>query len=233
MDSYNEELSTIFQHQVQRRTVADAIYWTLRDAIRRGLFAPGTRLVENTIAHALKISRTPIREALRRLQSEKLLEQVPSRGLIVPVLTLEDLVNIYEVEEVIFGLIARKAAQHMGPSELELVEDYLTSMENAYSDGDFEKVMITSAEFHNLIAYGCKNERLYTIYSQVNGSSRVQLFELAPERIGAAIAEHRALYEAIARHDVNQAEQKAREHVRNALRAQIRAQRMSDQSIDL
>ncbi|MCU0486136.1 MAG: GntR family transcriptional regulator [Anaerolineales bacterium] len=231
--SFDEELSEIYQNQLQHRTVADAIYWTLRDAIRRGLLPPGSRLIENNIATALSISRTPVREAMRRLQSEQLLEKAPSRGLVVPMLTLDDLLDIYEIDEVLFGLIARKAAQHMSPSELELVEDYLLSIEQAIAEGDLEKVMVASSDFHNMIAYGCKNERLYTIYNQIDGSPRLRLFEHAPERTTDALEEHRALYEAIAARDGNQAEQIARQHVRNALRAQIKAQRMSAPGMEM
>ena len=227
MEFITEGLSEIFQRQVQHRTAADAIYWTLRDAIRKGLIAPGSRLIEDEIASALDISRTPVREALRRLQSEQLLEKAPSRGLVVPVLTLDDLFEIYEIEEVIFGLVARKAAQHMGSSELEMLVEYVISEEEAIAVGDMEKVSETTAEFHNRIAYGCKNERLRTIYSQLNSPPRLRLFEFAPERMSNALAEHRALYEAIAAHDVNRAEQLAREHTRNALRAQVKAQKMN------
>ncbi len=127
-------------------------------------------------------------------------------------------------------MVARKAAQHMGPSELELLEKYVIKEEEAIVVGDLEKVSAATTEFHNLIAYGCKNEHLRTIYSQLNSSPRLRLFEFAPERINDALAEHRALFEAIAAHDVEQAERLAWEHTRNALRAQIRAQKMNLES---
>ena len=227
MEFNKEQLSEIFMLQYQQRTAADAVYWTLRDAIRKGLIAPGSRLIEGDIASALNISRTPIREAFRRLQSEQLLEKVSSRGLVVPVLTFDDLFEIYEIEEVIFGLVARKAAQQMGNSELEMLLGYVINEEEAIAAGDIEKVSATTAELHQLIAFGCKNERLRNIYSQSASSPRLRLFEFAPERMVKALAEHRALYEAIAAHDVDLAEQRAREHTRNALHAQIKAQKMS------
>jgi DNA-binding GntR family transcriptional regulator len=227
MEFIEQGLSEIYQRQVEHRTAADAIYWTLRDAIRKGLIEPGSRLVEDEISSALNISRTPVREALRRLQSEQLLEKAPSRGLVVPVLMIDDLFEIYEIEEVLFGLVARKAAQYMGPSELEMLGDYVISMEKAFAAGDLETVSETTAEFHNLIAYSCKNGRLRTVYSQLNAVPRLRLFEFAPERMGNALAEHRALYEAIAAHDIDQAQQLAQEHSRNALRAQVKAQKMN------
>ncbi len=220
------ELASIFRTQLQQRTAADAIYWTLRDAIRKGLIAPGSRLIEDEVASALDISRTPVREALRRLQSEKLLEKDAGRSLVVPVLTIDDLLEIYEIEEVIFGLVARKAAQYMGSSELEMLGDYVNSEEKAIGAGDFATVSEATAQFHNLIAHGCRNERLQSMYQQLNAPPRLRLFEFAPERINDALAEHRALYNAIAAHDGNRAEELAREHTRNALRAQIKAQTM-------
>ena len=227
MEFLKERLSEIYKQQVQQRTAADAVYWTLRDAIRKGLLEPGSRLIEDDIASELDISRTPVREAFRRLQSEHLLEKAPSRGLVVPILTLDGLFEIYEIDEVLFGLIARQAAQHMGSSELEMLDEYVIRMEKALAAGDLETVSKTTGEFHDLIAHGCKNVRLRRLYSQLNFPPQFRLFEFAPERISNALVEHRKIYEAISAHDVALAEQLAREHSRNALHAQIKAQKMS------
>jgi len=221
-----EGLLEIYKNQVQHRTAADAIYWTLRDAIRKGMIAPGSRLIEEEIASELEISRTPVREAFRRLQSEQLLEKATKRGLVVPILTLDDLIEIFEIEELIFGLIARKAAQYMSETELELLKECVTKEEKALDAGNLEEASDAAADFHALIAHGSKNERLRMIYSQFDPSPRLQLFEFAPDRVGNALAEHWDLYRAIAAHDVDQAEKIAEEHSRNAMRAQIKAQKI-------
>jgi len=190
------------------------------------MITPGSRLIEEEIASELEISRTPVREAFRRLQSEQLLEKAPKRGLVVPILTLDDLIEIFEIEELVFGLIARKAAQFMGATELELLKGFVTKEDEALETGNLEEASEAASNFHALIAHGAKNERLRVMYSHLDPSPRLQLFEFAPERVRDALTEHWELYKAIAAHDADMAEKIAREHSRNALRAQIKAQKI-------
>src|SRR5687768_7899512 len=83
------------KHAARGGTV-EVAYWAIRDAMRLGVLQPGARLVEVELAAALEMSRTPIREALRRLESDRLVDNAPRRGLVVPTATLDLLIEIFE-----------------------------------------------------------------------------------------------------------------------------------------
>lgn len=212
-----------------RGGAVDVAYWAIRDAIRTGLIRPGERLLEVDLATALQMSRTPVREALRRLEVDRLVENAPRRGLVVPTISLTELIELFEIQEVLEGLAARRAAQRMGPAELEALRATIGRMERARDAGDMIGLTETSAQSHRLVRTGSQHARLPELIYLVTDSHRSRLHEFAdPERIPVAVAEHRAIYEALAAHDNEAAENLAREHTRNALRAQILARHLAD-----
>lgn len=208
---------------------ADIAYWTIRDAIRSGLIQPGERLIELDLAAALDMSRTPVRDALRQLEAERLVQKAPSRGFVVPTITTDDLVEIYEIREVLEGLAARRAAMRMGEAEIAALRETVERTERARDAGDITALWQESNAFHRLLRGGNKNGRLYRLLALMLDSHRsLRLHEFAPERVDPAVAEHRAIYEAIADRDGAMAEQLAREHSRHALRSQLLAQHLID-----
>lgn len=216
------------QHARHGSTAAIA-YWTIRDAIRTGVIQAGDRLVELDLAAALEMSRTPVREALRQLEVERLVEVAPRRGFVVPTITIDDLVEIFEIREVLEGLAARRAAQRMGPAELEALCETVDRMERARAADDVTGLAEASSQFHRLLRSGSKYARLPQLLALLFDAHRsIWLHELAPERIDGAIAEHRAICDAITAHDGTLAEQLAREHSRHALRAQILAHQLAE-----
>ncbi|MFT4040908.1 MAG: GntR family transcriptional regulator [Thermomicrobiales bacterium] len=204
---------------------ADVAYWTIRDAIRSGVIQPGDRLIELDLAAALEMSRTPVRDALRQLEAERLVEKAPSRGFMVPTITNDALIEIYEIREVLEGLAARRAAMRMGEAELAALRETVERTERARDAGDITLLSQASNAFHLLLRAGNTNGRLSRLLALMFDAHRsVRLHEFAPERVDAAVAEHRAIYEAIAARDSALAEQLAREHSRQALRSQLLAQ---------
>jgi DNA-binding GntR family transcriptional regulator len=207
---------------------ADIAYWTIRDAIRSGVIQAGDRLDELELAAALDMSRTPVRDALRQLEAERLVEKAPSRGFIVPTMTIDDLVEIYEIREVLEGLAARRAAIRMGQAEIAALRETVERAERARDAGDLTVLWEASNQFHRLLRGGTKNARLPRLLALMLDAHRsLRLHEFAPERVGDAVAEHRAIFEAIAAHDGDAAERIARDHSRNALRAQILAHHLA------
>jgi DNA-binding GntR family transcriptional regulator len=220
-----DKLLGLYRKNSHRGTSVDIVYWTIRQAIRSGLVISGAHLTELDLANVLRISRTPIREALQRLEMEYLLQKSPRRGFVVPVLALNDIVEIFEVREVLLGLAARCAAQHASSTEIVLMEQSIVSMERARDTGDVEGLSQASAQFHRTIELASKNRRLQNLIRLNSGA--LPLYEFTdPERFAPVIAEHRAIFDAIAAHDANLAERLAQEHSRNALQAQTRATQM-------
>lgn len=219
--AFADQLQALYQKNLPRGTNVDVIYATIREAIRGGQVRSGTHLTELDLAAALRVSRTPIREALQKLESEYLLDKSPRRGFVVPTLGLNDIVEIFEIREALLGLAARCAAQHANAAELALMAETIIRMERAQATNDSGGLSQASAQFHRVIEQASKNQRLQKLIRLNSGA--MPLYEFAdPERFEPAIAEHRAIYEAIAAHDVERAERLAQEHSRNALQALTR-----------
>lgn len=206
-------------------TASDIAYAVIREAIRRGIIPPGERLVEVELAEALSMSRTPVHEALRRLEAERLIEHAPRGGLIVPTMTLDDLIEIFDIRELLEGLAARRAAERMSQAQIDVMGETVERMEQAFEANDITRVSELSGQYHRVLRSGARYSRLPQLLALLFDSQRSILAHEfgSPERVAIALAEHRAIYEAIAARDPELAEQLAREHSRNALRAQILA----------
>src|SRR5690606_23078002 len=144
------------------RTLADRVFARLQDDIVRGELPPGTKLGETELAARYGVSRGPLREAIRRLESRKLLERIPHVGTRVAVLDASDLAEIYRVREALEGMAARLAAENMTADEIAGLNDLLAQHEQqpgvqddtAYfqSEGDLD--------FHYRIIQGSHNRAL-------------------------------------------------------------------------
>lgn len=217
-----EKLQELYTQNAHRGTSVDIVYATIRDAIRGGFVSSGTHLTELDLAAALHISRTPIREALQRLASEYLLEKSPRRGFVVPTLQLNDIVEIFEIREALLGLAAHCAAQRASSTEITLMAEAISRMEQAKAAQDSGGLSQASAQFHRAIEQAAKNRRLQKLIRLNSGA--MPLYEFAdPDRFVPAINEHRAIYDAIAAHDADRAERLAQEHSRSALQALTRS----------
>ena len=228
-DQRLQRLQELRAQHARHGATSQIAYWTIRDAIRTGVIQAGDRLIELDLAAALEMSRTPVRDALRQLEGERLVEKAPSRGFIVPTKTIEDLVEIYEIREVLEGLAARRAAMRMGQAELAALEETVERTERAREAGALTTLWEASNQFHRLLRGGARNGRLPQLLALMLDTHRsLRLHEFAPERVDDAVAEHRAIFAAIAAHDGDLAEQRARLHSRNALRAQLLAHHLAE-----
>ncbi len=203
---------------LRRRRLVDDAAQALRDAILSGRLPAGTRLRQEDLAAKLAISRTPIREALGRLQQEGLLEILPSQGVRVVALELEEAAELYDVREVLDGLAARLAARHADPAALRRLGATLSRMHQCVRRRDANQWFPAHVAFHDEIFRASGNRRLQTLESVVRLSIRHfhPLLLKTRHRLADAYAEHRAIYEAIATHDAHDAERLARAHIANA-----------------
>ncbi|MDF1780449.1 MAG: GntR family transcriptional regulator [Alcanivoracaceae bacterium] len=214
------------------RTLAEQVFAQLQDDIVLGVLKPGTRLGEAELASRYGVSRGPLREAIRRLESRKLLQREPHVGARVASLTTDDLVEIYRVREALEGMAARLAAQHMTESEVQGLHDVLSQHEQqqdikedtAYfqREGDLD--------FHYRIIQGSHNQTLIDLligelYHLVR-MYRYQ-FSAVTNRPQKALAEHRRIVEAIESGDGDLAEMLMRRHISRA-RENIELQTQND-----
>lgn len=203
---------------LRRRRLVDEAARSLRQAILAGRLPAGTRLRQEDLAARLGISRTPIREALGRLQQEGLLEILPSQGVRVVALEPEEAVQLYDVREVLDGLAARLAARHADATALRRLGVSLARMGQCVKRRDANQWFPAHVAFHDEIFRASENRRLQALQSVVRLSIRRfhPLLLKTRNRLADAYAEHRAIYEAIAAHDGEDAERLARAHIASA-----------------
>jgi DNA-binding GntR family transcriptional regulator len=215
-------------------TTADAAYQALRQAILQGDLAPGERLRSDALANDLKVSRTPVREALRKLEAEGLVERSGS-GLIVREFSEKDLTEIFYVREALEGMAARLAAENATPGEIAEIRELLDDMEAVRERGDVAALRPLTAEFHRSIGRASHNGRLLqSLESLLEHVRQMQTSTLlqVEGRPAEALKEHRDLLKAIEARDAERAEKLARAHRhktlelrRQMLRAQLRESR--------
>lgn len=196
---------------------------TLREGILQGVLQPGQPLGEIQLAAAFGRSRTPIREAILKLESEGLAERVPRRGLVVGHITREEVLEVYAVREVLNGLSARLAAHGMLPTELDRLAWLNERFRAAVLADDARAIMKANLEFHDAICQASRNSLLKELTRRT--SERVQRFGattmLIPGRGLEAVAEHDALLAAIRARDPDAAERISRSHVNRARQLRI------------
>ncbi len=207
-----------------RVSLADFAYLELKKALNKGRFEPGEYMREEAVAEWLQVSRTPVREALRRLASDNLLVNT-NRGLAVPQLSQDQVFELYAMREVLEGAAAGLAAKHASPIEIELMHHLLR--DEAAAKDNAEKLVAINKELHNCIYRAAKNRYLVrTLTSLQNGLEQLRGTTFAaPGRPPEALREHRAIVRAIQRQDSETAEKVTRQHVSGALTLRLRIMR--------
>jgi DNA-binding GntR family transcriptional regulator len=211
-------LRALLQELGAKGSTADAIYRVLRHGIVHGDLAPGERLRSDALATELRVSRTPVREALRKLEAEGLATHAGSR-LIVRTVSEQDLTELFYVREALEGMAARLAAENATPSEIDEIRELLEDMETVHRRGDVAAFRRLTGEFHQLIGRASHNGRLsQTLKSLLDHVRQGQTSTLYVEgRPAEALKEHRTLLAAIVARDGERAENLSRAHRRKTL----------------
>jgi DNA-binding GntR family transcriptional regulator len=201
-----------------RRNVVDA----LRTAIIEGRLAPGARLTERELIDMTGVSRTVIREALRQLESEGVIETIPNKGPIVRKLTLAEAKDLYRIRSVLEGLAARMFVANAGKDDIVRLKDALDETFAAYSGGDPEVILAAKNSFYDILFQGAGSETLSSMIGTLHARIwRWRALGLGhPQRSSSRSQESikglRGLLKAIERRDADAAEDIARTEVTNA-----------------
>jgi DNA-binding GntR family transcriptional regulator len=201
---------------------AEYAYKMLLDAIHEQRLKPGERVREDEVSRMLGISRTPVRQALHRLQTRGLLEQAPARGLLVAALNRQQVVELYAMRELMEGAAARLAAQHASPSDIIAMRRVLDEFRKAAPEA--RKLARINRLFHATIHEAAHNR--YLSQSLDDFSDTLALLQgttfSLKGRWKVEFAENTELVNAIERRDAESAESVARLNMRNALDARLR-----------
>lgn len=185
----------------------------LREAILRGYLKPGQRLDQNEIAEALHVSRSPVRDALRTLAVEGLVEVYPHRGAVVAELSPKELEEIYFIRGILEGMAARLSAPKMDEDRIAALQNILEDM-NATSDLD--RWLELNRRFHHTIYQAAGRPRLLSIIENLRNTSApyIRQFIATAEHMEAARANHRQIFEACVDRDGTRAQQVTEKHLK-------------------
>ncbi len=188
---------------------------SLREAIRTGLLRPGERLMEIQLAEELGVSRTPVREAIRKLDQEGFVVMMPRRGAYVANMSIRDVNEIFEIRTALESLSNGLAAERITGEELEELQTLLVQIGKYIEEDNMDKIVDTDIEFHELLYRVSRNSRLEGIISNLREQlTRFRTLSMShPGRLEATLEEHRAIVDAIAKGDVGAAQRAAEYHM--------------------
>ncbi|WP_310618373.1 GntR family transcriptional regulator [Flexibacterium corallicola] len=198
------------------------IYRLLIKAIETRELKPGNRLREAELAEKFGVSRTPIREGLKRLEAQGLAIHEPNRGMVIPSLDHNQISELYFLREVLEGTAGRLAAQHASNAEIEILQELVE--EDRANLADAEKLIKTNREFHRRFYLASHNRYLVEQIDHM----RLSLLLLAgttltdDDRRRHAIEEHAEIVDAISKRDCERADKAARQHIAEAHKARLK-----------
>lgn len=197
----------------------DRVYAHIRDAIVDGRYAPGARLGEVEIAELTRTSRTPVREALRQLEMEGLVEVLPHRGARVYTWTADDLEEIYDLRMTLEAMAAERATGRIRSAALDRMDELCVLMESATADNpDLDRLAALNDEFHAIVRSAAASARLVSMLGAVIALPLVMrtFHRYTPTDLARSHAHHRDLVAALRAGDPVWAGSVMRAHVRAA-----------------
>lgn len=208
------------------KPLRDVVFENLRDAIITQVLKPGERLMEIQLADEMGVSRTPVREAIRKLELEGLVVMVPRKGAYVAGVSMKDIHEVYEVRSALEMLAVTLAAERITDEELNALEQQVLreSEEEAKKDGsDLDNIIYIDSSFHDIIYQAARNQRLVQFVNILQ--EQLQRFRAAslarPGRSKTALDEHKQIVEALSERNGALASKLAQEHIENAENAMI------------
>ncbi|MBD5457932.1 MAG: GntR family transcriptional regulator, partial [Lachnospiraceae bacterium] len=209
----------------------DVVFNTLRKAILTGELKPGERLLEIHLANQLGVSRTPIREAIRKLELEGLVIMIPRRGAEVAQITEKSLRDVLEVRRALDALCAELACERITEEEKQKLKDACDEFEKETATGDATIIAAADVALHDIIVEATRNQRLIQLINNLSEQMYRYRFEYIREgnQHNNLVEEHRMIYESIVRCDKEGAAKAAKLHIDNqesSIIKQLRAENM-------
>ena len=198
-------------------SLADQVFEKLEADIITGVYARGEILTELKLVETLGVSRTPIREALRRLEQERLIEE-SGKGSVVLGITVEDLIDIMEIRQQVEGLAVYHAVKNMTDEDMETLRNISELQDFYYSKRDLDKLRQMDDQFHNILyILGGRNVLRDTLQPLHRKTQRYRKQSISNDsRLTQSIAEHKAIFNAIEAKDAEKAAELMTTHIRNA-----------------
>jgi len=197
------------------KSLKERAYQAIKHRIVTCAFKPGEELSENAVASALKIGRTPVRQAFDRLHIEELVDVRPRKGIVVRPINLDEVIDIIETRLLNETFAVRLAAERASAAEIVAIRDVLVRADKAADSGDIEQMMLLDRGFHRLIARATHNIVLAEVLLKLHERSlRLWFISLtAKDHQTRVHEEHRKIFHAISHRDSGAAETAMRFHI--------------------
>jgi len=207
-------------YEIDRRGLSDQVYQALKREILSGRLAPGERLSLEEFAQHFGVSVTPIRDALRLLAAEGLVELLSRRGAFVTRPSYEDIEQVYQIREILECASVNAVIQR-GPAAFQKLQQLVEQMAGtdiSESRSDYLLFNQLDQRFHQFIVDCMENRKLSEIYAGLGGHSLIvrAFYNISDQRASETLAEHRAILDALRRGDAEAARAAIRTHLRNA-----------------
>lgn len=205
-----------FKIRIQEPTLlSEDIADSIRTAIIKGKFRPGEKISEGELADSMGISRTPLREAFRKLENEGFIEIIPRKGAVVTGINSDEAFQLYEIKSTLEGLAARLATPHMTGKDIEKLEKISVELENLQAEDDIDGYYRTHCRFHEVFVKLSGNSRLIQMISNLNDHfKRFGAVSLTfPGQFAEVARQHGEIIEAFRNRDEKSIEAKVRENV--------------------
>ncbi len=200
------------------RELNQRAYDEIRRRILEGEFIPASPISEYQLAAELNFSRTPVREALKRLGEEGLVWSIPNKGTFVTELSAQDIMEIYQVREGLEGMAAHIAAEQMSEKDVQLLDKEIALLNELKFTGRVDEIFQCDVRLHKLIIASTQNIKLGKILATLDDQMhRVRIiFSQTPDWLQAVIQDHTTLVEKIKAHDGKGAENAMVQHLRSS-----------------
>lgn len=209
--------------KVNGYTLREKVYQKLFEAIIVGRLMPGERILEEEISSKLEISRTPVRQAMRKLEEQNLIKIIPYKGAVVSEISYEEAVDLLEMCKVMEEFLCEKAAKNASREDIEKIKETLDKYQEAYRNGDFEGMQMMNFQFHTLISKSAGNKLAESVYRNIR--ARMNLISLITlpfsNRDRLTFQEHREIAEAIEQGDPERAKKSAIKHIEGVTRVTL------------
>ncbi len=200
------------------KPLREIVFEAMREAIINGQLKAGERLMEVQLAEEMGVSRTPVREAIRKLELEGFVVMIPRKGAYVADFSTKDVADVFEIRSALEALAAGLACERITEEELDELERLLIRVADCAAANDLETMVEVDTQFHDVLYRASRNDRLVQIINNLR--EHIQRFRAismgTPGRMRETLEEHKQLVEAINARNVALAQRLAQGHIENA-----------------
>lgn len=208
----------LFDQKKENRSLTSIIFDRIREEILNNKYKVGEKIVEAKLAEELGVSRTPVREALKQLELDGLVENIPNRGVVVKGITTQDIADIYTIRMEIEGIAARWCVERMDETHIDTLKEIFELMEFYTFKKDVDKCFELNTKFHETIYMATKSRYLEHVLKDFQifmKATRIKSLK-TEGRMEDSLEEHKLILEALVNKDVPLAVERIKNHINNS-----------------